>query len=96
MLLFIQLILLHHQTPRTNYEQTPGTVVSATPGATPFRDQLNINKDAERASVEELRQQLKTLPAPKNDFEVVMPEDEVKSDEEDVDMVCNRKSYSIL
>jgi pre-mRNA-splicing factor CDC5/CEF1 len=74
------------QTPRTNYEQTPGTVVSATPGATPFRDQLNINKEAERASVEELRQQLKTLPAPKNDFEVVMPEDEVKSDEEDVDM----------
>uniref|UniRef100_A0A914YZ85 Pre-mRNA splicing factor component Cdc5p/Cef1 C-terminal domain-containing protein n=1 Tax=Panagrolaimus superbus TaxID=310955 RepID=A0A914YZ85_9BILA len=74
------------QTPRTNYEQTPGTVVSATPGATPFRDQLNINKEAQRASVEELRQQLKTLPTPKNDFEVVMPEDEVKSDEEDFDM----------
>lgn len=70
-----------------NYLETPGTVISATPGATPFRDQLNINKEAQRASVEELRQQLKTLPTPKNDFEVVMPEDEIKSDDENVDMV---------
>lgn len=63
---------------------------SATPGATPLRDKLNINPDdafmeydsqreAKRQMKEqkmELKMGLASLPAPRNDFEIVIPENE--------------------
>lgn len=63
---------------------------SSTPSQTPLRDQLNINPDDSMTSFEsaksarqqqlEVRAQLRaglgSLPAPKNDFEIVVPEDE--------------------
>ena len=63
---------------------------SSTPSQTPLRDQLNINPDDSVTSFEsaksarqqqlEVRAQLRaglgSLPAPKNDFEIVVPEDE--------------------
>ena len=73
------------QTPR-------GTATGAmTPGQTPIRDQLSINpedsigagfevlKDARQQQMEiraQLRAGLSSLPAPRNDFEIVVPEDE--------------------
>ena len=65
----------------------PGSV---TPSQTPLRDQLNINPEEGVAgfeSVKSARQQqfeiraqlragLSSLPTPKNDFEIVVPEDE--------------------
>jgi len=54
-----------------------------TPLRTPMRDTLNINaEDAtpydvrSRSSLRSLQEKLKSLPAPKNDFELVDPEDE--------------------
>lgn len=70
---------------KTSVSDTPGTQLSETPGATPFRDQLNINRGEQKASVDELKRQLKNLPAPKNDFEVVLP-DEVDEPEESMDI----------
>lgn len=64
--------------------ETPGTVAETPGAATPFRDQLNINKGAEKSSIDDLRRQLKNLPTPKNDFEVVIP-DEVEEKEEPMD-----------
>jgi hypothetical protein len=63
---------------------------SSTPSQTPLRDQLSINPDDSLTSFEsvksarqqqlEVRAQLRaglgSLPAPKNDFEIVVPEDE--------------------
>ena len=63
---------------------------SATPSQTPLRDQLNINPDegvtgfesaksARQHQLEiraQLRAGLSNLPAPKNDFEIVAPEEE--------------------
>ncbi|NP_001131045.1 cell division cycle 5-like protein [Xenopus laevis] len=73
-------------TPRGG--MTPKPVIGATPGRTPLRDKLNINpedgtvdyndpsyiKQMERESREHLRLGLLNLPAPKNDFEIVLPE----------------------
>ena len=72
--------------------QTPrGAAVGAmTPGQTPLRDQLSINpedslagfedpRDASQQQMEvqaQLRSGLRGLPAPKNDFEIVVPENE--------------------
>ena len=65
--------------------------MGATPGQTPVRDQLSINP--EESLVDEfdgsqmsdvrtqLRMGLKGLPAPKNDFEIVVPEDEATQDD---------------
>ncbi|XP_071545463.1 cell division cycle 5-like protein [Panulirus ornatus] len=62
----------------------------ATPGATPVRDKLNINEEGalvpiddrqalkayQRNMREALQASLKSLPAPKNDFEIVVPDQE--------------------
>uniref|UniRef100_A0A8C3BGH7 Cell division cycle 5-like protein n=1 Tax=Cairina moschata TaxID=8855 RepID=A0A8C3BGH7_CAIMO len=75
---------------------TPKPVVGTTPGRTPLRDKLNINpeegmadysdpsyaKQLERESREHLRLGLMSLPAPKNDFEIVLPENAEKELEE--------------
>ncbi|CAL8257977.1 unnamed protein product [Arctogadus glacialis] len=60
---------------------TPGT----TPSRTPLRDKLNINSEEQladpayakhllRESLQQLKQGLMSLPVPKNDFEIVLPE----------------------
>lgn len=81
-------------TPRSG--TTPKPVVNSTPGRTPLRDKLNINpedgmadysdpsyvKQMERESREHLRLGLLGLPAPKNDFEIVLPENAEKELEE--------------
>uniref|UniRef100_A0A8C2MJW1 Cell division cycle 5-like protein n=1 Tax=Cricetulus griseus TaxID=10029 RepID=A0A8C2MJW1_CRIGR len=81
-------------TPRSG--TTPKQVTNATPGRTPLRDKLNINpedgmadysdpsyvKQMERESREHLRLGLLGLPAPKNDFEIVLPENAEKELEE--------------
>ncbi|KAE9555170.1 hypothetical protein FO519_001594 [Halicephalobus sp. NKZ332] len=69
------------RTPGNVYDQTPGTVAETPGAATPFRDQLNINKGTDKSSVDDLRRQLKNLPAPKNDFEVVIPDEIEEKDE---------------
>lgn len=81
-------------TPRGG--MTPKPVIGATPGRTPLRDKLNINpedgsvdyndptyiKHLERESREQLRLGLMSLPAPKNDFEIVLPENAERELEE--------------
>ncbi|CAB1335310.1 unnamed protein product [Coregonus sp. 'balchen'] len=64
----------------------PGTVTpGVTPGRTPLRDKLNINTEEQladpayarllqRESREQLKLGLMSLPIPKNDFEIVLPE----------------------
>ncbi|XP_003963891.1 cell division cycle 5-like protein [Takifugu rubripes] len=72
---------------------TPGLTPGLTPGRTPLRDKLNINaeeqltdpayaKHAQKESLQQLRQGLLSLPAPKNDFEIVLPENAEKELEE--------------
>ncbi|KAK7078702.1 CDC5 cell division cycle 5-like protein [Halocaridina rubra] len=71
--------------------QGPGQLLpSATPGATPIRDKLSINEEValvpiddrhalkayQRNMREALQSSLKSLPAPKNDFEIVVPDQE--------------------
>nr|DBA25681.1 TPA: hypothetical protein GDO54_010045 [Pyxicephalus adspersus] len=81
-------------TPRGG--MTPKPVIGATPGRTPLRDKLNINpedgsidyndptyiKQMERESKEQLRLGLMSLPTPKNDFEIVLPENAEKEFED--------------
>lgn len=66
---------------------TPGSIASSSgvPGATPIRDKLNINQEGydeamtpynQVADKINLKSALANLPAPKNDFEIVLPEDE--------------------
>uniref|UniRef100_A0A0N5CGQ6 Cell division cycle 5-like protein n=1 Tax=Strongyloides papillosus TaxID=174720 RepID=A0A0N5CGQ6_STREA len=60
--------------------QTPA---GFTPGPTPFRDQLNLNKDGENLEGEDFdwKSAIASLPKPKNEFEIVLPdEDEVEDD----------------
>lgn len=76
-------------TPRqTTPRQTPFQTPTPTPARTPVRDQLSINTDIPVESFDdvnavkqqqlEIQAQLKaglgSLPAPKNDFEIVLPE----------------------
>ena len=75
-------------TPR----QTPFRTPDQTPSRTPVRDQLSINMDndsfedirAVKQQQQEIHALLKvglgTLPEPKNDFELVLPDNEVMSD----------------
>ena len=90
------------QTPLQTLSQTPNMTPSRTPSRTPVRDQLSINSDisAESFDGDEMRHQqqqeitaqlkvgLGSLPAPKNDFEIVLPESEpvlgVAGEDEDV------------
>ncbi|KAG9494671.1 hypothetical protein GDO78_002165 [Eleutherodactylus coqui] len=81
-------------TPRGG--MTPKPVIGATPGRTPLRDKLNINpedgsvdyndpaymKHLDRESREQLRLGLMSLPTPKNDFEIVLPENAERELEE--------------
>uniref|UniRef100_A0A8C1GGL8 CDC5 cell division cycle 5-like (S. pombe) n=1 Tax=Cyprinus carpio TaxID=7962 RepID=A0A8C1GGL8_CYPCA len=75
---------------------TPKPSVGVTPLRTPLRDKLNINteeggmdysdpsfaKHLQKESREQLRQGLMSLPVPKNDFEIVLPENAEKELEE--------------
>uniref|UniRef100_A0A674MLJ1 Cell division cycle 5-like protein n=1 Tax=Takifugu rubripes TaxID=31033 RepID=A0A674MLJ1_TAKRU len=71
---------------------TPGLTPGLTPGRTPLRDKLNINAEEQltdpayakhqKESLQQLRQGLLSLPAPKNDFEIVLPENAEKELEE--------------
>uniref|UniRef100_H2ZJW0 Cell division cycle 5-like protein n=1 Tax=Ciona savignyi TaxID=51511 RepID=H2ZJW0_CIOSA len=61
--------------------------VTTTPGFTPRRDKLNINRDDMTPSNPKedrlnLRASLSTLPTPRNDFEIVLPENEEGGDKE--------------
>uniref|UniRef100_A0A671M7Z9 Cell division cycle 5-like protein n=1 Tax=Sinocyclocheilus anshuiensis TaxID=1608454 RepID=A0A671M7Z9_9TELE len=76
---------------------TPKPSVGVTPGRTPLRDKLNINTEeggvdysdpsfakhlVRNESREQLRLGLMSLPVPKNDFEIVLPENAEKELEE--------------
>lgn len=70
------------QVTMTPSQRGPG---AATPGATPIRDKLSINPEdaleaTPAAGAREVRESLKmglgSLPAPKNDFEIVVPDTE--------------------
>ncbi|XP_028855826.1 cell division cycle 5-like protein [Denticeps clupeoides] len=75
---------------------TPRPSVGVTPNRTPLRDKLNINtedgvvdytdpsfsKHLLRESREQLKMGLMSLPVPKNDFEIVLPENAEKELEE--------------
>ncbi|CAM1305079.1 CDC5L (predicted), partial [Pycnogonum litorale] len=77
-------------TPRSGIT-TPGKTGSQTPGATPIRDMLSINPEEgadfdgnqstkmyQTEVKQQLRKGLSTLPTPRNDYEIVVPEDEEK------------------
>lgn len=76
------------RTPGTTGFNTPlgSSSTRGVPIATPLRDKLNINPEegldggetplAMRQVKEQLRTGLSLLPAPKNDYEIVVPEDE--------------------
>lgn len=80
-------------TPRGQQSALP----SVTPGATPIRDKLSINEEGalvpiddrqalkayQRNMKDSLQAGLRSLPAPKNDFEIVVPEDDSQVGEED-------------
>ncbi|TSM77309.1 Cell division cycle 5-like protein [Bagarius yarrelli] len=75
---------------------TPKPSIGVTPGRTPLRDKLNINaedgvmdyadpsyaKQLQRESREQLKLGLMSLPLPKNDFEIVLPENAEREMEE--------------
>lgn len=73
--------------------KTPGSVTSAgqTPSSTPLRDKLNINPEEnltfdgnssirqfQKESRESLRKALSALPQPRNDYEIVIPDEEIE------------------
>ncbi|KAK0064476.1 cell division cycle 5-like protein [Biomphalaria pfeifferi] len=73
--------------PDTGLTPRPGmrpNTDQSTPMSTPLRDKLNINEDDEMVDsgfyqtnqLDQLRRGLAGLPAPKNDYEIVVPEDE--------------------
>uniref|UniRef100_A0A2R5LNQ6 Putative mrna splicing protein cdc5 myb superfamily n=1 Tax=Ornithodoros turicata TaxID=34597 RepID=A0A2R5LNQ6_9ACAR len=74
--------------------KTPGSTPSQAPGGTPLRDKLNINpeenlgfdsnqsaKQFQKETKQQLLKALSSLPAPKNDYEIVVPEDDPSMDE---------------
>jgi len=74
-------------TPGSRAPGTPGSVASSTPGRMgSVRDKLNINpeeamdEDYENAPDFDLRSGLSSLPKPKNDYEIVIPEGEGDED----------------
>uniref|UniRef100_A0A1A8BLA8 CDC5 cell division cycle 5-like n=1 Tax=Nothobranchius kadleci TaxID=1051664 RepID=A0A1A8BLA8_NOTKA len=80
-------------TPLAGGGMTPRGTPGLTPGRTPLRDKLNINTEEQLAdstftkhlhkeSLQQLRQGLMSLPVPKNDFEIVLPENAEKELEE--------------
>ncbi|GFO03517.1 cell division cycle 5-like protein [Plakobranchus ocellatus] len=70
--------------PSLNRPNTDGS----TPMATPLRDKLSINEEDELSArgfqsdnLDQLRKGLAGLPMPKNDYEIVVPEDEMQQQE---------------
>nr|CAG4649992.1 EOG090X02CC [Sida crystallina] len=65
---------------------TPRAGASNLPGNTPMvRDKLNINPEEnlevmQRTLKEQLKRGLSTLPVPRNDYEIVVPDDEMETD----------------
>ncbi|KAK1905845.1 Cell division cycle 5-like protein [Dissostichus eleginoides] len=70
-------------TPQKTQSQTPNTVLT-TPFRTPTQSQGDgmTPQSAQRESLQQLRQGLLSLPVPKNDFEIVLPENAEKDLEE--------------
>ncbi|KAK8379302.1 hypothetical protein O3P69_019288 [Scylla paramamosain] len=78
-----------HATPQAMTPRVP-SIPGSTPGATPIRDKLSINEEGALVPIEDkqalrvyqrgvreaLQTGLKSLPAPKNDFEIVVPDQE--------------------
>ncbi|CAL8079438.1 unnamed protein product [Orchesella dallaii] len=73
--------------------KTPAAAAAAGVSATPIRDKLSINpEDAESSAygtkqymkelVSSLKDQLTTLPVPKNNYEIFVPEDDLKEGED--------------
>jgi hypothetical protein len=98
---FAFIVFVLHEGFTQNILETPGSVASSTPSGTPFRDQLNINQEPVGANLDELRKQLRTLPKPKNDFEIVLPEEETALEESaEVSFrflkLCVFKKYNVL
>jgi len=95
-----QVGLTPSQTPGTGSGKTP-VGATPTPGATPIRDKLAINPEdsveggfdganMSRSEVTaELKMGLTSLPRPKNDYEIVVPEDE----EDHVEMQDDANTY---
>lgn len=84
----------HNNPLQTPGIQTPGSSISATPGATPVHDKLSINRYDEtpidvKASKVRIKSILNELPTPKNDFEIVLDteteEQKKDSDNEDTE-----------
>uniref|UniRef100_A0A0N4ZND2 Cell division cycle 5-like protein n=1 Tax=Parastrongyloides trichosuri TaxID=131310 RepID=A0A0N4ZND2_PARTI len=64
--------------------QTPAGL---TPAATPFRDQLNLNKDADGYDETfDWKAAIASLPKPTNQFEIVLPDENEEEEEEDENM----------
>ncbi|VDK46569.1 unnamed protein product [Anisakis simplex] len=65
-------------TPKSAFESTtPSTTVEPGTPATPFRDQLNINTaQSGYETRNNLRKALSELPQPKNDYEIVVPDEQ--------------------
>jgi pre-mRNA-splicing factor CDC5/CEF1 len=80
------------RTPAGEVHATPSRATpGALPGQTPIRDKLNINPEEglyyddklkQKELKDQLRKGLSRLPAPKNDFEVMLPESENGDSEE--------------
>ena len=86
---------VHNNQLQTPVIQTPGSSISATPGATPVHDKLSINRYDEtpidiRTSKIRIKSMLNELPTPKNDFEIVLDTEEQKKtsfEDEDIEKI---------
>ncbi|KAK6178685.1 hypothetical protein SNE40_011211 [Patella caerulea] len=87
-----QQVLHTPNTILTTPSRTPGEIETMgsgkTPIRTPIRDSLNINQDndldpshLDKYQQYHLKNQLAGLPAPKNDYEIVVPDDEMDSED---------------
>ncbi|MCP9259960.1 Cell division cycle 5-like protein [Dirofilaria immitis] len=76
-------------TPSSVLQGTPGQSEPPTPSGTPFRDQLSINNpQLSYDSRGELKKALSSLPAPRNEFVIMVPPEETEiSQEETTDWV---------
>lgn len=90
--------------PTNNEGATPGSIRGApsefSVGATPVRDQLNINNEEmlyddqmrQREIKQQLRHNLSRLPKPKNDYEIVLPDTaEQSANDEQMDTTNDRE-----
>uniref|UniRef100_A0A915PGV6 Cell division cycle 5-like protein n=1 Tax=Setaria digitata TaxID=48799 RepID=A0A915PGV6_9BILA len=71
-------------TPLSVLHGTPGQSEPPTPSGTPFRDQLSINNPQLSCdSRSELKKALSSLPAPRNEFVIMVPPDENEASQEE-------------